>query len=99
MTQLAGLSTYREGINLQPHRSVELLVLPDEIKLLQPFTGYLCIAGHHRTTIRIPESHLTVRHPAFIPRAFRPPVPTTTEPDDDEIAAQMTARAIPLGRE
>jgi len=99
MTQLAGLSTYREGINLQPHRSVEVLVLPDEVKLLQPFTGYLCIAGHHRTTIRIPESHLTVRHQAFIPRAFKPPLPTTTEPDDDEIAAQMTARAIPPARE
>jgi Type IV secretion-system coupling protein DNA-binding domain len=99
MTQLAGLSTYREGINLQPHRSVELLVLPDEIKLLQPFTGYLCIAGHHRTTIRIPESHLMVGHPAFIPRAFKPPVPTTPEPDDDEIAAQMTARAVPSARE
>jgi type IV secretory pathway TraG/TraD family ATPase VirD4 len=40
MTQLAGLSTYREGVNLQPHRSLEPLVLPDEIKLLQPFTGY-----------------------------------------------------------
>jgi hypothetical protein len=99
MTQLAGLSTYREGINLQPHRSIELLVLPDEIELLQPFTGYLCIAGHHRTTIHIPESHLTVRHPAFIPRAFKSSVPTTTEPDDDEIAAKMTARAIPSARE
>ena len=95
MTQLAGLSTYREGINLQPQRSVELLVLPDEIKLLRPFTGYLCVAGHHRTTIRIPESHLTVRHPAFIPRGFKPPVAATIEPDDDEIAAQMTARAMP----
>jgi len=82
MTQLAGLSTYREGINLQPQRSVEPLALPDEIKLLRPFTGYLCIAGNHRTTVRIPESHLTVRHPAFIPRGFnrrsRPPSNQTT---------------------
>ena len=70
-------------------------MLPDEIKLLRPFTGYLCIAGHHRTTIRIPESHLTMRHPAFIPRGFKPPVAATIEPDDDEIAAQMTARAMP----
>jgi type IV secretory pathway TraG/TraD family ATPase VirD4 len=101
MTQLAGLSTYREGINLQPHRSVEPLVLPDEIKLLQPFAGYLCIAGHHRTTLRIPESHLTVRHPAFIPRAFKAALPTNVTPelDDVEIAAQLTSRAIPSARE
>ena len=68
MTQLAGLSTYREGINLQPHRSIEHLVLPAQIQRLAPFTGYLCVAGHDRTTIRIPERHLEKHHPAFVPR-------------------------------
>jgi type IV secretory pathway TraG/TraD family ATPase VirD4 len=98
MTQLAGLSSYREGVNLQPHRSIEPLVLPDEIKLLQPFTGYICIAGYHRTTIRIPESHLIRRHPAFIPRrpkddSMEPISSEPEEPTDEQIVAQMTARA------
>ncbi|MBV8053926.1 MAG: type IV secretion system DNA-binding domain-containing protein [Deltaproteobacteria bacterium] len=94
MTQLAGLSTYREGVNLQPHRSIEPLVLPDEIKLLHPFTGYLCLAGHHRTTVRIPELYLTRRQPVFIPRAAGKPLPPSSpEPGEAEIAAQITARA------
>jgi hypothetical protein len=96
MTQLAGLSTYREGVNLQPHRSIEPLVLPDEIKLLQPFTGYLCMAGAHRTTTRIPQLHLVKRHEAFIPRPARTAeilVTAALAPDDDEITTRMTARA------
>jgi len=93
MTQLAGLSTYREGVNLQPHRSVDPLVLPDQIKLLRPFTGYLCLAGHHRTTVRIPELHLTRRRQAFIPRrASKALPPPAAEPTDAEIAAQITRR-------
>jgi len=67
-SQLAGLSTYREGITISAHRSIEHLVLPAEIQMLRPFTGYLCIAGHDRTTIQIPERHLEKHHPAFIPR-------------------------------
>jgi len=95
MTQLAGLSTYREGINLSPHRTIEPLVLPDEIKLLQPFTGYLCLAGQHRTTVRIPELHLTRRQPAFIPRATidQPAAPTAARPTQEQIAAQLLKRA------
>jgi len=72
MTQLAGLSSYREGVNLQPHRSIEHLVIPAEIQLLEPFTGYLCVAGHDRTTITIPERHLDKRHPAFVRRTKNP---------------------------
>lgn len=68
MTQLAGLSTYREGVNLAAHRSIEQLVLPAEIQMLEPFCGYLCIAGKDRTTIRIPKLYLTSRYPAFMPR-------------------------------
>jgi len=93
MTQLAGLSTYREGINLSPHRTIEPLVLADEIKLLRPFTGYLCLAGHHRTTVRIPELHLTRYHQAFIPRAAdKPPAPPVAQLSEPEIAAHITAR-------
>jgi type IV secretory pathway TraG/TraD family ATPase VirD4 len=102
LTQLAGLSTYREGANLSPHRGIEPLVLADEIKMLQPFTGYLCIAGAAgRTTIKIPELHLVRHHPAFIarpPAATPPPktndanVPPIDEPTDEEIIAQLAAR-------
>jgi type IV secretory pathway TraG/TraD family ATPase VirD4 len=69
MTQLAGLSTMREGVNLQPQRTNEHIVTPAEIQLLQPFHGYLCVAGFDRTTIRIPERHLERRQPAFLPRS------------------------------
>jgi type IV secretory pathway TraG/TraD family ATPase VirD4 len=92
MTQLAGRSTFREGINLQPHRAIEPLALPDEIKLLRPFTGFVCVAGHHRTTIRIPETHLTANHPDFIPRSTTlaaKPQGSDTEPTDEQIVAQM----------
>ena len=68
MTQLAGLSTMREGVNLQPQRANEHIVTPAEIQLLQPFHGYLCMAGFDRTTIRIPERHLERKHPSFVPR-------------------------------
>jgi type IV secretory pathway TraG/TraD family ATPase VirD4 len=68
MTQLAGLSSYREGINLQPHRTTEHIVTAAEIQLLKSLQGYLCVAGNDRTTIRIPERHLDKRHPAFVPR-------------------------------
>jgi hypothetical protein len=69
MTQLAGLSAYREGINLQPHRTTEHIVTAAEVQLLKSLCGYLCVAGNDRTTIRIPEHYLEKRHPAFIPRA------------------------------
>jgi len=68
MTQLAGLSTYREGINLQPQRTTEHIVMTSEIKLLPERQGYLCIAGHDRTTISIPARYLDPHHPDFIPR-------------------------------
>src|SRR5216684_1604314 len=95
MTQLAGLSNFREGVNLSPHRSIEHLVLPAEIQMLRPFHGYLCVAGEHRTTIRIPELHLTKRQPAFIPRlnTHTPTPASTEEPTDAEVLAQITARA------
>ena len=68
MTQLAGLSNYREGVNIQPHRSSEHLVMADEIKRLETFCGYLAVAGADRTKIKIQERHLERLHPAFIRR-------------------------------
>jgi type IV secretory pathway TraG/TraD family ATPase VirD4 len=96
----SGQAPDKWGLNLQPQRSIERLVLPAEIKLLEKLHGYLCIAGYHRTTTRLPELFLTEKekkHRAFIPRRFDPPhssqpKPVTPEPADDQIAAQLTAR-------
>jgi energy-coupling factor transporter ATP-binding protein EcfA2 len=76
MTQLAGLSTMREGVNLQPQRTNEQIVTPAEVQMLQPFHGYLCVAGFDRTTITIPERHLDRKQPAFVPRAKASPPET-----------------------
>ena len=72
MTQVAGLSNYRLGVNLQPHRSTERIVTPAEIQLLKPLRGYLCVVGSDRTTIKIAERHLEKRQPAFLPRTNVP---------------------------
>src|SRR5260370_33071212 len=86
MTQLAGLSTYREGVNLQPHRSAEQIVTPAEIQLLKSLHGYLCVAGNDRTTIQIPAPHLQTRHPAFAPRT-----PDRTTAADNHRATYRTS--------
>jgi Type IV secretion-system coupling protein DNA-binding domain len=70
MAQLAGVSSYREGINLQPQRTVERIVLADEIKLLPPLSGFICIAGHDRSRIKIDKRHLVARQPALIARTY-----------------------------
>jgi type IV secretory pathway TraG/TraD family ATPase VirD4 len=69
MTQLAGLNTYREGVNLHPHRTTEHIVTAAEVQLLKSLCGYLCVAGNDRTTITIPERHLQRHHSAFVPRS------------------------------
>ncbi|HEX4209818.1 MAG TPA: type IV secretion system DNA-binding domain-containing protein, partial [Candidatus Binataceae bacterium] len=77
MTQLAGLSTMREGVNLQPQRTSEHIVTAAEIQMLKPFHGYLCVAGSDRTTITITERHLERKQSAFLPRnkVFSLPAP------------------------
>jgi type IV secretory pathway TraG/TraD family ATPase VirD4 len=70
MTQLAGLSQFREGVNLQPQRTIERIIIADEIKRLPRLQGYICIAGHDRTRITIPEHHLQAREPALIARTY-----------------------------
>jgi energy-coupling factor transporter ATP-binding protein EcfA2 len=68
MTALAGLSSYREGFNLQPHRSVEPIVMAAEVQSLREYEGYLCVAGADRAKIAIPPRHLERRQPGFLPR-------------------------------
>jgi len=72
------------------------LVLPAEIQQLRPFRGYLCIAGEQRTTLRIPELHLTRRQPDFVPRRrspVRPVKPLKIKPDDQSDAS-LTGRLL-----
>ena len=96
ISQLTGLSNYREGLTPNPHRAVEPLVIPGEIQGLEPFEGYICCGGA-RTAISIPRMHLVKHNPDFIPRISA----TTPEaiaqaaaegPTDAEIVAQVTAR-------
>jgi hypothetical protein len=68
MTALAGLSSFREGFNLQPHRSVEPIVMAAEVQSLREYEGYLCVAGADRAKIAIPPRHLERRQPGFLPR-------------------------------
>jgi type IV secretory pathway TraG/TraD family ATPase VirD4 len=77
MAQLAGVNSFREGINLQPQRVVERIVMADEIKLLPRLSGYICIAGHNRTRLSIEERHLVARQPALIPRTYDSDTPRT----------------------
>jgi hypothetical protein len=86
MTALTGLSTYREGMNLQTNRSNEHIVTPAEIQLLKPFDGYLCVAGHDRTTIRIPPVYLKKTHPGFMPR--RAGMATTNKQSNAQVIAE-----------
>jgi hypothetical protein len=68
MTSLAGLSSYREGFNLQPHRSVEPIVMAAEVQSLKEYEGYLCVAGADRAKITIPPGHLERHQPPFLAR-------------------------------
>ena len=93
ISQVTGLSNYREGLTLNPHRSVEPLVIPGELQGLEPFEGYICCDGA-RTAINVPRMHLVKRNPDFIPRLNAPaePTPEPEGPGDEEILAQLKAR-------
>jgi type IV secretory pathway TraG/TraD family ATPase VirD4 len=81
MTQLAGLSSMREGVNLQPQRANEPIVTAAEVQMLKPLRGYLCVAGSDRTTITIAERHLTANQPAFVSRAKSMVAPKLLQPE------------------
>src|SRR6266852_2365488 len=73
MTALAGLSNYREGINLQPHRRVEAIIMGAEVQSLKEYEGYVCVAGADRAKITVPLCHLERCHPDFLPQRRRVP--------------------------
>jgi len=68
MTTLTGPSLYRDGFNLQPHQTLERVVLPAEIQKLPPLEGYLCIAGYDRARIALQWAEPKRRAPAFVLR-------------------------------
>lgn len=69
MTTLTGPSLYRDGFNLQPHQTLERVVLPSEIQKLPPLEGYLCIAGYDRARVKMQWAEPKRSAPAFILRA------------------------------
>ena len=68
MTTLTGPSLYRDGFNLQPHQTLERVVLPAEIQKLPPLEGYLCIAGYDRARVALQWAEPKRRAPAFLLR-------------------------------
>lgn len=89
MTALAGLSSYREGFNLQPHRSVEPIVMAAEVQSLKEYEGYLCVAGADRAEIAIPPRHLERRQAPFLPR----------RPVSDDVGAPRSPLSEQSGKE
>ncbi|HUA36529.1 MAG TPA: type IV secretion system DNA-binding domain-containing protein [Candidatus Binataceae bacterium] len=68
MTTLTGPSLFRDGFNLQPHQTLERVVLPAEIQKLPPLEGYLCIAGYDRARIALQWAEPKKNAPAFVLR-------------------------------
>lgn len=68
MTTLTGPSLYRDGFNLQPHQTLERVVLPAEIQKLPPLEGYLCLAGYDRARVKMQWAEPKRSAPAFILR-------------------------------
>ena len=68
MTTLIGPSLYRDGFNLQPHQTLERVVLPAEIQKLPPLEGYLCIAGYDRARVALQWTEPKRTAPAFVLR-------------------------------
>src|SRR5260370_25935150 len=62
----------RSSFGLHEQRTTELAVMPAEMQLLQPLSGYLCITGHHRSFVRFPYLAPQVRQEGFVPRAILP---------------------------
>ena len=68
MTTLTGPSLYRDGFNLQPHQTLERVVLPSEIQKLPALEGYLCIAGYDRARVKMQWAEPRRIAPAFVLR-------------------------------
>jgi type IV secretory pathway TraG/TraD family ATPase VirD4 len=62
----------RYSFGIREQRTTEPAVMPAEMQLLQPLSGYLCITGHHRSFVRLDYLAPQVRQEGFIPRVNLP---------------------------
>jgi type IV secretory pathway TraG/TraD family ATPase VirD4 len=62
----------RYSFGIRQQRTTEPAVMPAEMQLLQPLSGYLCITGHHRSFVRFDYLAPQVRQEGFIPRVNLP---------------------------
>ena len=76
----------RYSFGIREQRTTEPAVMPAEMQLLQPLSGYLCITGHHRSFVRFDYLAPQVRQEGFIPRVN---LPTPVKP-------AQRAQVIPL---
>ncbi len=67
---LSANASHREqySFGIREQRTTEPAVMPAEMQLLQPLSGYLCVTGHHRSLVRLDYLAPQVRQEAFIPR-------------------------------
>lgn len=91
MTTLTGPSLYRDGFNLQPHQTLERVVLPSEIQKLPALEGYLCIAGYDRARVKMQWAAPRRNAPAFVLRR------STDEPASHSPAAPESRIEISTG--
>lgn len=90
MRREVGQSLNRQnGFTIHARRQVESAVLPSEIQMLPPFEGYLCIAGHYRTRVRVPYMAPVRRHPGFI-RRVETSTATLDSPSDGRTDSVIT---------
>ena len=100
MTTLTGPSQFRDGFNLQPHQTLERVVLPAEIQKLPALEGYLCIAGYDRARVALQWAAPKKSAPAFVLRGGSDdanPEPsakaqTSIEPPKREVGGESAAR-------
>jgi hypothetical protein len=62
----------RYSFGIREQRTTEPAVMPAEMQLLQPLSGYLCITGYHRSFVRFDYLAPQVRQEGFIPRVNLP---------------------------
>jgi hypothetical protein len=85
---LSANASHRErySFGIREQRTTEPAVMPAEMQLLQPLSGYLCITGHHRSFVRFDYLAPDVRQEGFIPRVNLPA----------PVKAARRAQVIPL---
>ncbi len=84
-----GLRDHRDSFSVHPQRVTESAVLGSEIQLLPPFEGYLCITGHHRARVTIPNLPPARRETGFVLRV------TIAAPNESPVAGNDNSE-IPI---